>query len=324
MKMETIIQIPRRVIVLEKKDYLVSEKKNFLLTLSEFFDNLEERQISTNGRPPLYFKDIVKSLLIMSYHGMSYRRSQSDLEIAKDQGIINAIPKRSTLCKYMNNNEVHEQLCELIQQSASPFLNGIHTLIIDSTWFGTKMYVGGHNRKPYKNNKNKDIPNLAKCKKLHIGILRDSRIVAYAKTTKGTINDCTCFKEIVSKVINNGFIINSLLADAGYLSKENYAFAQDNGIENIFIDFKKNVTGKRAKSQAWRDAFDLWKNDKDYWHEIYRYRVIIESVNSVIKRKFLNFLRTKKEISRYNEMLLKILCYNLTILGKYLDRMHTF
>ncbi|MEK6884581.1 MAG: transposase [Nanoarchaeota archaeon] len=318
--METITQIPRqKMIVLEKKDYLEHEKQNFLHTLNEFFDNLDERKICTNGRPPIYFKDMLKSMLIMTYHGMSYRRCQGDLEIARELGIINAIPNRSTLCKYMNEEAIRKELMVLIQQSASSFINAEATLIIDSTWYALKMYSGGHNRKPTNKNKNKDIPPLAKTRKLHLGILRNSRIIAYATTSKGTRNDNLFFKEILFKVIENGFYVRVLLADAGYMSKANYALAQEKGVENIFIDFRSNVTGKRAKSKAWGDAFYIWKHDNNYWHEIYRFRVLVEGVFSTIKRKFMNWLRTRKVIARDNEMLLKVLCYNLTILGKYLN-----
>lgn len=55
--------------------------------------------------------------------------------------------------------------------------------------------------------------------------------------------------------------------------------------------------GKRAKSKARRDAVYLF---------------------STIKRKFMNWLRTRNTIARDNEMLLKVLCYNLTILAKQL------
>lgn len=316
--MEQIIPIQRQKIVyLEKKDYLESEKKNFLLAITQFFDNLEEKKVCTNGRPCIYVKDMLKSLLIMSYNGMSYRRARGDLEIAKTLGVINAIPKRSTLCKYMGNEEIKERLEKLIQQSALYFLEGIHTLIVDSTWFPLKANSSGHNKKPYDRKKgDKFIPPLEKTRKIHIGIIKDSRIIAFAKTSKGTAHDSPFCKEIISTIIDNGFMINTLLGDAGYLSKDNYAFAQKKGVENIFIDFRSNVTGKRAKSQAWRDAFFLYKKDNEYWHEIYRFRVLIESVFSSIKRKFMNWLRMKNEIARDNEMLLKILAYNLTILGK--------
>ena len=212
----------------------------------------------------------------------------------------------------MNDKTLTNELSRLIQISAMPFLNNENTLILDSTWFGLKMYTGG-----YKKVHDKKSTALQKCRKLHIGCLSNSKIIAYAKSTLGTVHDCPIFEEIVSTVCSNGFLIDKCLADAGYLSKDNYALCQSLGIKNIFINFKKNVTGKRAKSQAWLDAFHMYKNEQEIWHEDYRYRVLVESVFSVIKKKFLNWLRTKTDTARDNEILLKVLCYNLTVLGRY-------
>ncbi|MBS3091499.1 transposase [Candidatus Pacearchaeota archaeon] len=313
-------QIPiqrQKIVYIEKKDYLELEKKNFLIVLTDFFERTDEKKVSGNGRPPIYFKDMLKSLLIMAYHGMSYRRCRSDLELAKEMGILYAAPKRSTLCKYMNEKSIKEQLVDLIQQSAIYFISSESSMIVDSTWYPLKSCHTGYLKKPnFKKNKSKEIPPLLKTRKLHVALLKNSRIIAYATTSKGTKNDSPLFKEILTKVINNGFDIKVLLADAGYMSKSNYSFAQEKGVDNIFIDFRKNVTGKRAKSKAWKDAFYLWKKDNEYWHESYRYRVIIEGFFSLLKKKFMNWLRTRKAISRDNEMLLKVLAYNLTILGK--------
>jgi len=301
--------------VLKKQEnYLEKERLNFLKICSGFIDNAILDMPQYEGRPRFYFGDILKSLLILSLNGLSYRLVQSDLALAKVFGIISSIPKRSTLSKYMNDKTLTKELSRLIQISAMPFLNQENTLILDSTWFGLKMYTGGYQNKP---KSNPSAPPLDKTKKLHIGCLANSKIIAYAKATHGRAHDCPIFKEIVSIICNNGFIIDKCLADAGYLSKDNYALCQSLGIKDIFIDFRSNVTGKRAKSQAWRDAFHLYKKEPDIWHEDYRYRVLVESVFSTMKKKFLNWLRTKTDISRNNEILLKVLCYNLTVLGRY-------
>jgi transposase len=180
------------------------------------------------------------------------------------------------------------------------------------------MHNNGCDKKPYGQGDDKaGIPPLVKTKKLHIGCLANSKVIAYAKTSIGTAHDSPFFEQIVSTVCNNGFSINTCLADAGYCSKANYSLCQDLGIKNVFIDFRSNVTGKRPKSQAWRDSFRIYKGEEDIWHENYRFRVLVESTFSVIKRKFLNWLRNKNETARENEMLLKALCYNLTILARY-------
>lgn len=301
-----------------KSNSLEQERALFIATCSDFIDNTVKRVHSFEGRPTTDYPDILKCLLIQSWNGLSYRRVASDLLIVKTFGLIFDIPKKSTLCKYMSNPALTAELEHLIQESAFPFLNTDHTLIVDSTWFALKMYSGGHNRKPTaEGDKKANIPPLEKCKKLHIGCLATSKIIAFAKASPGTANDSPFFKDIISTVCTNGFMISKCLADAGYMSKDNYALCQELNVKQVFIDFRSNVTGKHPKSKAFRDAFNLYTNQPDVWHEDYRYRVLIESVFSVIKRKFLNWLRTKSETAQYNEMLLKVLCYNLTILVRF-------
>jgi hypothetical protein len=320
--MEKSVMVKQIEIELGREKHLETEKKNLFLVLTWFFDNFVEdiEYVVGRGRPAADYRDIIKSLLIMTYHGMSYRRCQSDLKFAYENEVIDFIPKRSVLCKYMNSSETRYLLSKLIQQSAMCFSSGINTLIIDSTWYGTKMYVGGYANKPA-SKRNKNVPPLGKCRKLHIGIIRESKLIAFAITSAGTVHDSVFFKKIVSSVLKNGFVIDTLLADAAYLSKDNYRYCEEKGIRNIFIDFKSNITGKRAHSQSYKKFFSMYKNDQETWHEFYRFRVVIEGVYSVIKKKFMNWLRTKNEIAMHNEMLLKALCYNFTILGTYIRQL---
>ena len=186
------------------------------------------------------------------------------------------------------------------------------TLIIDSTWFGLRMYSGGY-RKVY----DKKSTTLEKCRKLHISIGKNSRIITCAKATFGTVHDSPIFRKLVRRTVRNGFDITDVIADAGYSGKNNFALCKELGIKNVFIDFKSNAVEKRAKSDIWREQLKLFKEHHDMWHESYRFRVLIESVNSAIKRKNINWLRSKNENARYVEILLKVLVYNLTIIGKY-------
>jgi len=86
---------------------------------------------------------------------------------------------------------------------------------------------------------------------------------------------------------------------------------------NTFIDFKSNNQVRRAKSDLWREKLRLYREKKEIWNQTYRFRVVIEVIFSSIKRKNLNYLRSKKETAMDVELLLKALVYNITIIGKY-------
>ena len=301
------------ITILKKDKYsLEQEKERFIHSMCEFIEPLNFEQLQIMGRPRANFKDIIKALLIMSYNGMSYRRTQSDLRKMYEEELIKSIPPRSTLNDYANDGNIKRLIEKLIQVSALFFNDNEDTLIIDSTWFGQRMYSGGY-RKVYDK---KNAP-LQKVRKLHIGCLKNSKIIAFAKASSGTEHDSPFFEKIVSTISKNGFQIKTLLADAGYLSKNNYALCKELGILNAFIDFRSNITGKRAKSDLWKEKLKLYREQKEIWNQTYRFRVIIEGVFSAIKRKNLNYLRSKKENARDVEVLLKAFVYNLTVIGKY-------
>jgi hypothetical protein len=301
-----VITLQRNTLTLEK------EKERFITNLCDFIEPLNFEQLQVMGRPKANFKDILKALCLMSYHGMSYRRTQSDLNWMFERELIKSIPPRSTLNDYSNNENTKALIEKLIQVSALFFNENEDTLILDSTWFGERMYSGGY-RKVY----DKKSSSLQKVRKIHVACLKNSKVIAYAKATKGTDNDSPLFEELVRAVVKNGFQIKTLLADAGYLSKNNYVICKELGILNAFIDFKSNNELRRAKSDLWREKLRLYREQKEVWNQTYRFRVIIEGVFSAMKRKNLNYLRSKKETAMDVELLLKALVYNLTIIGKY-------
>ena len=302
-----------QTILLQKNIFsLENEKERFIQNLYDFIEPLNFEQLQIMGRPKANFKDIIKSLLIMSYHGMSYRRTQSDLKKMFEEDLLKSIPPRSTLNDYANNESTKLMLEKLIQISSLFFKENEDTMMFDSTWFGLRMYTGGFKKVHDKKN-----VNFNQTRKLHISCLKNSKAICCAKTTEGKRHDCPLFEELVKIPIKNGFEIKTVLADSGYMSKDNYALCQELGISNAFIDLRSNVTGKNAGSNLWRESIKLWKEQKEVWHETYRFRVLIEGIFSAIKRKNLNYLRSRKETAQDVEILLKCLVYNLTVIGKY-------
>ena len=293
------------------KTSLEKEKINFLKSMCNFLDSLDLEQKQINGRPKTNQQEILKHLLVMSYNAMSYRRAISDLDILKEQGFIEKLISRSTLNEYANSEETILLLERLIQISATFFRDNEDTLVVDSTWFGEKMYVGGY--KEVHGNKR----GLTNTRKIHVGILKNSKAICYAKATNGTMHDCPAFKDILlgtSKLFNLRFC----LGDKAYCSKENYILCNDLEIK-AFLDFKKNYRAARGKSALWKDQINIWQNKPEIWHESYKYRVVIEAVFSAIKKKHNSYLRSRNQNSRDIEMLLKCLTYNLSLIGRHLS-----
>ena len=311
-KLSNSIELKPVIALQPNKLTLENEKENFITNLCDFIEPLNFEQLQVMGRPKVNFKDILKSLCMMSYNGMSYRRTQSDLKWMFEQELIKHIPPRSTLNDYANDENTKKLIEKLIQVSALFFNENEDTAIMDSTWFGQRMYTGGYRKVHDKKN-----APLQKVRKLHIACLKNSKVIACAIATRGTRHDSPVFEDLITRLKSNGFQIKTLLADAGYTGKNNYALCKELGILNVFIDFKRNATLSRAKSDIWREKLRLYKEQREIWNETYRFRVIVEGIFSAMKKKNLNYLRSKKEVAQDVEILLKALVYNLTIIGKY-------
>ncbi len=294
---------------LENGKCLEKEKRELLTTTCNFLDNIEFKHEQVNGRPKTNQREILKHLLVMSYNAMSYRRALGDLSILYDQGFIKKVISRTTLNDYANNENTIHLLERLIQVSSSFFKDSEDTLIVDSTWFGEKMYVGGfkevHGAKR----------GFGNTRKIHVGVLKKSGVICYAKATKGTMHDSPAFKDILVQSAEL-FNLKYCLGDKAYCSKDNYILCNDREI-TAFLDFKINCRSSRGKSSLWSQQIDIWKNKPEIWRESYRYRVLIEGVFSVIKKKHNSYLRSRNQTSRDVEMLLKCLVYNLTVIGRY-------
>ena len=293
------------------KNHLEKEKVNFLKAACEFLESFEFEDEQVNGRPKTNERELLKHLLVMSYNAMSYRRAISDLEILYEQGYIERIISRSTLNDFANRKNTITLLERLIQVSATFFKDTEDTLVVDSTWFGEKMYVGGYK------NVHAGKMGLENTRKIHVGILKNSKVICYAKATKGTLHDSPIFKDILIESTEH-FDLKYCLGDKAYCSKDNYILCGEKNI-TAYLEFKRNCRTCRGKSKAWKTQIDIWKNNSEAWREKYRFRVVIEAVFSVIKKKHSNYLRSRKQISRDVEMLLKCLVYNLTAIGKHLN-----
>lgn len=301
------------IIALQKNTFtLEREKERFITNLCDFIEPLNFEQLQDMGRPKADFKDIIKELCMMSFNGMSYRRTQTDLQWMFEKELIKSIHPRSTLNDYSNDENTKAIIERLIQVSALFFNENEDTAILDSTWFAKRMYGGG-----YKQVHDKRAGSLYKVRKLHVACLKNSKIICYAKASKGTEHDSPHFEEAVKTICKNGFQIKTLLADAGYTGKNNYALCRDLGIMNVFIDFRSNSKLRNSKSDIWREKLRLYKEHKEIWNQTYRFRVIIEGVFSAIKRKNITYLRSKNENAQDVELLLKAFVYNITIIGKY-------
>lgn len=302
----------------QPKNHLETEKLDMLKVLSLLIDNISfsEYEIETTGRPKFPIRDIIKSLLVMNYHSFSYRRSLSDIQILKELSFISKVPKRSTMNKYMQDPLFKKIIERLIEVSSISFSGIESCLMIDSSQFFNKVLVTAEQRKKHQHKSGMfRTPPLTNTRKLHICIARKSKIITCARTSKGTIHDHNFFEELISPTIKNGFRVKTVLADSAYNSKEHFIYCEDNGIV-AYLDFKKNSKLGRSKSSLRKKQLIMYQNNRELWHDVYRFRVLVEGCFSSIKKRSRDYLRSLNDNAKDCEMLLKALWYNLGIISK--------
>ena len=81
------------------------------------------------------------------------------------------------------------------------------------------------------------------------------------------------------------------------------------------IPFKENSvrsTPNHRVDPVWAERFDHWKDNPDDFDAHYHQRSNVESAFSAIKRKFGGWVRSKTPVAQCNEVLAKILAFNIT------------
>ncbi len=73
----------------------------------------------------------------------------------------------------------------------------------------------------------------------------------------------------------------------------------------------------RAKgSKAWREMLVMWRRSRKLYKKRYHRRSLAETAVSTVKRRFNHMLYSKKRRAQKNELRLKVLTYNLSIIAR--------
>lgn len=289
-----------------------TEKLMFLKLLKDAVDYLNlDYHYQGNGRPPSYYGDILKCFCIKAYHQYSSWRLESELKLARAMGIIDSIPMRSTINKYMQNKKITLMLHKLVKIMAEPLATIETHFSADAS--GIKMKYG-NKRWIHVRHTKEEMKQVRNYVKLHIISGIKSNVITSVKITTGNRHESPFFKELLddtAKVFN----VEEVSADAGYLSKKNVRAIGYVGAE-AYINPKKNTFIPRHGTGSWVRMLHLWKHHQMYFAEKYSRRSNVESTFSSLKRKFGDFCRCKKIESQENEILSKVVCFNAVVLAE--------
>jgi len=133
--------------------------------------------------------------------------------------------------------------------------------------------------------------------KLSIAIDTDTQLILTYKIRYGPRNDNIDFKSLLKELK-----VDYVLADKGYSSKPNRRFVLYKLKAIPIIPYKKNESVYMFGAGKGRLRFDK---------RLYIQRSKVETVFSVIKRKYGSFLRCRKFVTQKTELICKLIAYNI-------------
>ena len=295
-------------------NYNESQTKEKALFVNILLDiaNLIREPTYSRGRKPTKTKDIIFAIVLKQYLNLSSRRLQSDLRMFRNIGFIESEIPFNTLLDHLERGELKNILRELVEISALSLKQIEQDFAIDSTGFSTSLY------KTFFNMKHNGEGRWRIYRKCHAVCGVKTNIITSVEITEGHANDSPQFTELAKDTARN-FKIREFSADKAYVAVKHYNLIDELG-GKAYIPFKKNCTGRGrgeasyGRKDIYRHAFEFFKEHREKFLTHYHKRSNIESCFSMIKRKFGNNVKCKKEISQDNEILAKVLAHNICVL----------
>lgn len=257
------------------------------------------------GRPRMELQDKLFCCIMKTYSQLSSRRAKCLYEQALQRQQIKHSPHFNMVSKTLNKKYLNALLQELIRISAQPVASIESNFAIDSSGFRCSTH-GEYCKKAH------GTVRMQNWLKVHICTGVNTNIVTDVIITNEHRADSPQFKKLIKNTARN-FGIHDVSADMAYCSRANYQLIEDLGGE-AFIPFRKNTTPQPKGSKIWRKTFFYFQFHKEEFMKRYHKRSNVESTFAAIKKKFGESIKSKNRIAQENEMLCKIIAYNITAL----------
>jgi len=282
-----------------------AEKATVQALLRALCDGIVSPPHPGRGRKPLPLGDAVYGMTMKVYTTVSGRRATTDLKACEEAGLMAHAPHYNSVALYMEKPEMTPLLTALVEESASP-MKAIETrFAIDSTGFSTCTYRRWYDAKYGREMKE------AGWVKAHAVVGCTTNVITAVRVTDSDSHDGPELPALARATKAAGFDVREMSADKAYLSHANLAAIE--GIGAVpYIPFKSNSKGDG--SAAWRRMFGLFMYRQADFLAHYHQRSLSESAFSAIKRKFGAAIRSKSPVAQTNEVLCKVVCYNLAAL----------
>ena len=225
---------------------------------------------------------------------LSYRGTEDALLESKVSDVIwlKEIPHFSTInrnLKKFDFNLINDFIKFIF---VSFILLSSFVFAMDTTWFEETNRSRYFEKRSWKERKNYI--------KLGVVVDVDSKLIVTWTVWKWPSSDVKYWEEMLEKIKEFWWII---LADAWFDWWKNI---NDN---TIIPPIRRWWNIKSAKRKKRKKEFEIFKNSWLYW-----YRRIVETVYSVMKRKFGSYIREKLDVTKRNILLLFCVAYNAMVI----------
>jgi transposase len=258
----------------------------------------------TRGRPRLPLADLAYSAAMKVYLGTSGRRASTDIRECASKGLIDAAPHYNSVHGFIERADVTELIKALVEESAAPLKAVESQFAVDSTGFATSTYARWFD---HKYGRELSEQRWIKCHGM-VGV--KTNIITSVEVTESNANDSPQLPGLVAATAKR-FNLAEVLADKGYVGNRNLEAIEAVGAVP-YIPFKSNNQGEGPA--AWRRMWHLFSYQRDQFLAHYHQRSNVETTFSAVKRLFGGAVRAKLPVAQLNEVLLKCLVYNCTVL----------
>lgn len=283
-----------------------TEKLHFKQLLSDLVATIQDTRPCSEGRTGYDVQTKVFALALKEYTGKSGRRVVSELEEAREQGLIEETPHFNSLYNFYGDTDLVGLLHKLITVTAKPLVEVEDDFTVDASGLGTDMYQCWHDTKF------NDVGERREFRKLHVMSGVKTNVITSVQVTDGMSGDSPEFTKLLKETAEH-FDIREVSADKAYLSRENLdAVTAAGGIP--FIPFKSNSSRRASGSKTWSRMYRFFQRHRDEYMRHYHKRSNAETVFAMMKQKIGTKLANKNELSQFNEALVKCLVHNLLVL----------
>ncbi len=257
------------------------------------------------GRPRLPLGDAVYAAIIKVYTTSSGRRAQPDIKACKARGLVEQAPCPNSVSNIVERADLMPLFKRLVEESAKPLVAIERDFAADGTGFATNTYARWYDHKYGEEKK------CLRWVKAHAMVGVRTNVIVAVEATDGNANDCPLAEPLIRQTKASGFDMREVSMDKAYLSHENLALVEEVGAVP-FVPFKSNSSS--TGSAAWERMWHYYSLNRDDFLARYHKRSNVESTFSAVKRLFGGSVRSKLLPAQLNEVLLKCLCYNLSVL----------